>query len=186
MATMRWGRDEITSEPTRIQAGLNGNTTFSELSGANQQDEILKNLSPFNDDISDPYKATGFDAGPHFFRVPGQLFGSGLGQSLGASAGWLYVALWENANRQRPPNNTFGTTDKKLSSETGLSPRTIRNARNRLIEKGLLHCTREDGAKFEYTLSPQNLKWTRTDERPRAKKQPRAMQSVVRQNLPKV
>ena len=136
--------------------------------------------------LSAPQKANGVDVGPRFFMVPGQLFGSGLAQTLGSTATLLYVALWENANRQKRPSNTFGTTVRKLSSETGLGPRTIRDARNRLIEKGLLRCTRGAGEKFEYTLLPQNLKWTPVDERPRALKRPRAMQSMVRQSLPEV
>jgi hypothetical protein len=149
-------------------------------------------FNPFKVDGGDPSvlstspKKSGVDVGSRFFMVPGQLFGSGLAQTLGPSATLLYVALWENVNRQRPPSNTFGTTDKKLSSETHLSPRTIRDARNRLIEKGLIRCQREPGAKFEYTLQPQNLKWTPTEQRPRAKKLPRAYQSKVRQNLPNV
>jgi hypothetical protein len=149
-------------------------------------------INPFKADGSDlsvssaPGKANGVDVGPRFFKVPGRLFGSGLAQILGPTATLLYVALWENANRPTPPSNTFRTTDKKLSSDTGLSPRTIRDARNRLIEKGVIRCTREAGAKFEYTLVPQDLKWTPTDERPRAKKRPRAMHSMVRQTLPEV
>jgi hypothetical protein len=136
--------------------------------------------------LSAPQKANGVDVGPRFFEVPGQLFGSGLAQTLGSTTTLLYVALWETADRQRRPGNTFGTTDKNLSSETGLSPRTIRNARNRLIEKDLLRCTQEAGEKLEYTLLPLNLNWTPRDERPRAKKRPRAMRSMVRQSLPEV
>jgi hypothetical protein len=146
-------------------------------------------FNPFEADGGDPTdlatspKAKGVYVGPRYFRVPGQLFGSGLAQTLGPSATLLYVALWENGNRQNPPSNTFGTTDKKLSSETRLSPRTIRDARNRLIEKYLISCTREPGAKFEYTLLPQSLKWTPTEQRLRVKKRPRANHSKVRQNL---
>ena len=139
------------------------------------------------DNRDDDKPHNGVNTGKSFFKVPGKLFASGLAQTLRTSATLLYCALWENANRPTFPSNTFETTDKRLSFETGLSPRTIRDARNRLKEKGLIQCVRPFGAKFAYTLLPQDLKSIPKEERrPRTKKRPRGYQSRGRHNLPEV
>lgn len=134
-------------------------------------------LGSSTDDRDDDKPRNGTNTGKSFFKVPGKLFASGTAQSLGTSATLLYVALWEHANRPNFPSNTFETTNKRLSSETGLSPRTIRDARNRLIEKGLIQCQQPPGAQFVYTLLPQDLRSIpKEDRRPRTKRRPRAYQ----------
>jgi DNA-binding transcriptional ArsR family regulator len=138
--------------------------------------------SPFEDNETD--KATSeewpetqkpkLDIGP-WARFPNKFFGSGMARKVGPSASVLYFALCENANRNRKPSNTFKTSDKALASETGLSPRTMRNVRTKLLENGLVAYSREPGQNYTYTLLRQELKWLRRSERPRQKKRPRAM-----------
>jgi len=111
-------------------------------------------------------------------RFPNKFFGSGMARKVGASASVLYFALCENANRDRQPSNTFKASDKALASETDLSPRTIRNARNKLIDNGLISCSRKPGESFTYTLLRQDLKWLKRSKRPRQKRKPRAMAAV--------
>jgi DNA-binding transcriptional ArsR family regulator len=114
------------------------------------------------------------DIGP-WARFPNKFFGSGMARKVGPSASVLYFALCENANRNREPSNTFKTSDKALASETGLSPRTMRNVRTKLLENGLVAYSREPGQNYTYTLLRQELKWLSRSERPRLKKRPRAM-----------
>src|SRR5271169_6134004 len=80
------------------------------------------------------------DIGP-YTRIPNRFFGSGMAARLGPSAGYIYLALCEHANRNS--NRTFKASDKALASETAIAPRTICNARKRLIEYGLVSCKRE-------------------------------------------
>lgn len=116
------------------------------------------------------------DVGP-FTKVPNKYFGSGKGQTVGPSATVLYFALCENGNRNS--SNTFKASDKALASETSLSPRTLRNARIRLREHGLIAYSREPGQSFAYELLPQNLNWLPRENRPRNRMRPRAM-AVIR------
>lgn len=117
------------------------------------------------------------DIGP-FTMIPNRFFGSGMAQRLGPSASLLYLALCEHANRGS--GNTFkrGSSDNALASETGLSPRTLCDARKKLIEHDLIACSREKGQSFTYTLFPPPLKWLPLDERPRQKQKPRALHAV--------
>ncbi len=108
-------------------------------------------------------------------RFPNKFFGSGMARKVGASASLLYFALCENANRPREPSNTFKASDKSLSSETGLSPRTMRDARTKLFENGLVTYSRPPGQSYTYKLLPQDLQWLKPIERPRQKRKPRAM-----------
>jgi hypothetical protein len=108
-------------------------------------------------------------------RFPNKFFGSGTGRKVGTSTCVLYFALCETANRNREPSNTFKTSDKRLASETGLSSRTMRDARIRLLENGLVSYSREPGQNYTYTLLRQELKWLKRSERPRQKRKPRAM-----------
>lgn len=114
------------------------------------------------------------DIGP-FARFPNKFFGSGIGRKVGRSPSLLYFALCENANRNREPSNTFKASDKALESETGLSARTIRNARIKLWENGLVEYSREPGESYTYTLLRPDLKWLKRADRPRHKQRPRAM-----------
>lgn len=111
------------------------------------------------------------DIGP-FTKIPNRLFSSGMARTLKTSATLLYVAICDHANRKG--SNTFKASDKALASDTNLSPRTICDARKRLIEKGLVTCTREEGQSYIYTLPVPSLSWVRMAERPRTKLKPRA------------
>lgn len=114
-----------------------------------------------------------FHIGP-YARFPNRLFGSGRAREIGTSAVTLYICLCEFANRFG--SNTFRARDRVLADETGLAERTIRNARNKLVEKELVSRFRpSQGQQFEYTILPQDLEWVPVAERPRKKKKPRAM-----------
>ncbi len=123
---------------------------------------------------TDPRKR-GVDIGS-FAKFPNKFFGSGMARKIGPSASVLYLALCENANRSRERSNSFRARDKDLAWETGLSPRTIRNVRAKLLENGLAHFRREPGQNYTYTLTRQDLKWFKPAERPpRQKQRPRGM-----------
>lgn len=122
---------------------------------------------------SKPQRRDSFDVGP-YARFPNKFFSSGMASKVGTSASVLYFALCENANRPQPPSNTFKASDKALASETGLSPRTMRDARIRLFENRLVSYSREPGQSYTYTLLRQELKWLKLSERPRQKRRPRA------------
>ena len=116
------------------------------------------------------------ELGP-YTKIPNRFFGSGLAQRLGPSASLLYLALCEHANRES--NNTFkGCSDKALASETGLSPRTLCDARKRLLENELISCSREKGQSFTYALFPLPIKWVRLEDRLRKKQKPRALHAA--------
>ncbi len=108
-----------------------------------------------------------------FFQVPNRFFGSGLARKIGTSASLLYFSLCEIANRDKHHRNTFKFSDKNLSKENGLGSRTIRNARAKLIENGLVKCSQEPGQSYTYTLLRQDLPWVPRSDRPRAKLKPR-------------
>jgi DNA-binding transcriptional ArsR family regulator len=122
----------------------------------------------------EPQRQKSVDIGP-FARFPNKFFGSGMARKVGASASLLYFAFCENANRNKVPSNSFKASDKALASETGLSPRTIRDARTKLYENELVSYSREPGQSYIYTLLRQELKWLKRSERPRQKRKPRAM-----------
>jgi hypothetical protein len=112
----------------------------------------------------------------NFSKMPNQFFGSGCAAKLGLSPAVLFLALCEQANRNSA--NSFAASDRALASDTGLGPRTICDARKRLIEEGLISCTREKGRSFSYTLSKYEFHWTAIKDRPRAKRRPRALKSA--------
>lgn len=122
----------------------------------------------------EPQRQKSFDIGP-YARFPNKFFSSGMACKVGTSASVLYFAFCENANRNRKQSNTFKASDKALASETGLSPRTMRDARTKLFENGLVSYSREPGQSYTYTLLRQELKWLKLSERPRKKRRPRAM-----------
>jgi hypothetical protein len=111
------------------------------------------------------------DIGP-FAKIPNRLFGSGTARDLKPSPTLIYVALCDHANRNS--SKTFKASDKALASDTALSPRTICDARKRLIEKGLITCTRAEGQSYVYTLTVPSWDWIPVAERPRTKLKPRA------------
>ena len=81
---------------------------------------------------------------------PNRFFGSGMAARLGPSAAFIYLALCDQANRNS--NVSFKASEKALASETTIAPRTICNARKKLIEFGLISCKREKGRSHVYTL----------------------------------
>lgn len=112
------------------------------------------------------------DIGP-YARIPNRLFGSGMGARLGSSAGYMYIALCDHANRNG--SNTFKVSDRALACDTAIATRTICDARKRLIEYGLISCEREKGQSHVYTLLKPSWDWKPLKERPRRKLKPRAL-----------
>jgi hypothetical protein len=104
------------------------------------------------------------DVGP-YTQIPNRFFGSNMAARLGPSAGYIYIALCEHANRNS--SITFKASDKALASETTIAPRTICNARKRLIEYGLISCKREKGQSHVYTLLKPSWEWKPLKERQR-------------------
>jgi hypothetical protein len=112
------------------------------------------------------------DIGP-YTQIPNRFFGSAMAARLGPSAGYIYIALCEHANRNS--SVTFPASDKALASETTIAPRTICNARKKLIEYGLISCKREKGQSHTYTLLKPSWEWKPLKERPRRTLRPRAL-----------
>jgi hypothetical protein len=108
-----------------------------------------------------------------YTKIPSKFFGSGMASSLRTSASLFYLALFEHANRNA--SSTFKASDAALASETGLAPRTISDARKRLMEYGLIRCTREAGQSHRYTMVEQKLDWKPLKQRLRRKLKPRAL-----------
>jgi hypothetical protein len=111
-----------------------------------------------------------------YTQIPNRLFGSGTARDLKPSATLIYVALCDHANRHG--SNTFKASDNALASDTTLSPRTICDARKRLIENGLITCTREEGQSYVYTLVVPSWNWIPVAKRPRTKLKPRAYKTT--------
>jgi hypothetical protein len=111
-----------------------------------------------------------------FTKIPRTFFGSGMAARLGRSASLLYIALCEYANRNN--SLSFKTSDKAVASETTIAPRTISDARKKLIEYGLISCQREKGQSYVYTLKALTLAWKPLKERLRQPQKPRAYHAV--------
>jgi hypothetical protein len=111
-----------------------------------------------------------------FSMMPRRLFASGTAARIGTSATIVLLALCEQANRNN--GNTFKASDKALASETGLSPRTICDARKRLEEHKLISCSQKEGQSHEYTLPVFEFEWVCLEDRPRSKKRPRAIHAT--------
>jgi Helix-turn-helix domain len=112
------------------------------------------------------------DIGP-YTQIPNRFFGSGMAARLGPSAGYVYLALCEHANRNG--DLSFKASDKALASETTIAPRTISNARKKLIEYGLISSEREKGQSHTYTLLKPSWEWKPLKERLRRTLKPRAL-----------
>lgn len=113
------------------------------------------------------------EIGP-YTKIPNRLFGSGLAAKLGSSATIVYVALCDHANRDG--KNTFKASDRAIAADTGISERTIVDARKALVEHGLIQCARENGQSYVYTLLAQkDLIWVPIKNRSRQKCKPRAI-----------
>ena len=112
------------------------------------------------------------DIGP-YTQIPNRFFGSGIAARLGPSAGYIYLALCDHANRNG--SNTFKASDRALAGDTRIASRTICDARKRLIEYGLISCNREKGQSHVYTLLKPSWEWKPLKERPRRTLKPRAL-----------
>jgi len=115
------------------------------------------------------------DIGP-YTKIPNRFFGGGMAARLRPSAGYMYLALCEHANRNS--SNTFSASDKALASDTGIGTRTICDARKKLIERGLISCKREKGQSHVYTLLKPSLEWKPIKTRPRRTLKPRALHTL--------
>ena len=115
------------------------------------------------------------DIGP-FSKIPNKFFGSGWAAALGSSTSLIYLALCEHANRN--DSISFKASDRALAADTGLSPRTICDARKRLIENKFVLCMRQDGQSYTYTLHNPNLTWVPIKQRPRPKRKARALHAT--------
>jgi hypothetical protein len=111
------------------------------------------------------------DIGP-YTQIPNRFFGSGMAARIGPSAGYIYLALCDYANRESAM--TFKTSDKALASETTFAPRTICNARKKLAEYGLISFKREKGHSHVYTLLKPSWEWKPLKDRLRNTRKPRA------------
>jgi hypothetical protein len=111
------------------------------------------------------------EIGP-YAQFPNRFFGSGMGARLGPSAGYVYFALLDHANRVG--KMSFSASDKALAGDTRIAPRTICNARKKLIEYGLISCEREKGRSHVYTLLKPSWDWKPLKERLRRTLKPRA------------
>jgi hypothetical protein len=105
-----------------------------------------------------------------------ELFGSGLAAKLRSSAGWTYTALCNHANRKQ--SATFNVADSTLASDTGLAPRTIIEARKKLLAFGLIECAIFPGRSAVYTMKSFPLEWIPVKDRPRSKCKPRGNTSA--------
>lgn len=111
-----------------------------------------------------------------YSKMPSKFFGSGMVSILGPSASLLYLDLCEHSNRHS--KTVFMASDEALASDTGLAPRTICDARKRLIEYRLITCSRDPGKSHTYTILKQKLEWKPLKQRVRRKLKPRALHAV--------
>jgi hypothetical protein len=112
------------------------------------------------------------DIGP-FTQIPNRLFASGTAAKIGPSATTFYAALCERANRKG--SNTFSASDRSFESDTGLSPRTLRDLRPILSQYCLITLERKNGRSYTYTiLRPPAMEYIGIGDRLREKRRPRA------------
>jgi hypothetical protein len=112
-----------------------------------------------------------------FTKIPSKFFGGGMARELKPSAALIYLALCEHANRNS--SNSFKVSDRAISSETTFASGTICDARKKLVENGLITCTRAEGQSHSYTLTDPKLKWVPLADRPRVKLRPRGRVSKI-------
>ena len=113
------------------------------------------------------------EIGPSWYKMPNNLFRSGTAAKVGKMASLMLSALCEFANGEG--ENTFRVSDKQIASVTGIGPRTVCDARKRLIEFGFVECKRDRGQMYTYTLLPQTMRSMRLEDRVRRKDRPRGM-----------
>jgi hypothetical protein len=113
-----------------------------------------------------------------FSKMPNKFFGSGTAARLRPSASILFLALCEHVNQKG--EISFSVSDRTLAADTGLSARTICEARKRLLEQKLLLCSRDKGNSFTYTLRKYELPWIPVKDRLRPMRKPRGLQRIPR------
>jgi hypothetical protein len=87
---------------------------------------------------------------PKFFGIPPCVIRSGVWAEMTPSEQGLYVCLMHDSERYRTRELT--STDAQLRGATGLSPRSLRDARIKLQERGLVHCERGTGNVYRYVI----------------------------------
>jgi hypothetical protein len=113
------------------------------------------------------------EVGPSWFKMPNNLFRSGMAAKVGKMGTLLLACLCEFANGEG--ENTFTVSDKQLASVTGMGTRTISDARKRLVEFRFIDCKRGDGQSYTYTLLPVSMQYLRLEHRLRKKDKPRGL-----------
>jgi len=117
---------------------------------------------------ADWWKKTGMG---DFFRVPNPLHRSGIAARIGPTVTALYLGLLDQAARRN--SNRFGVSDRKLSANTGISPRTMVELRKVLVESGLIRYSTAPGHSPVYELLAFDAQEIPYENRQRAKKRAR-------------
>ena len=87
---------------------------------------------------------------PRWFGVPPELFEFGHVAAIGDGAVRLYVFLCWISDRKS--SRVFEVKDSYIEEMTGLSKRSMSNARKQLSGRRLTVCSRDPGGYFTYTL----------------------------------
>jgi hypothetical protein len=97
-----------------------------------------------------------------FFTIPQSLVRSGILHDMKSSEVSLVMAL--HHEMERLSNPVFVTKNADLSKLTGLSVSSLRIARTKLIERGVISARQVLGGAYEYSiLNPETQRpWTRT------------------------
>ncbi len=85
-----------------------------------------------------------------YFSFPQIVIRSGAWSRLRPSAKNLYVAILHEVERRS--TREFSEPDKFFAKLVGLSPRSVRDARTKLVEYGLVKIRRGVGGMYTYTL----------------------------------
>ena len=93
---------------------------------------------------------------PRFFGIPQHLVRSGQLQRLKPAQLFLYLALLYES--ERCCTRALDRSDHQLIQLNGVSARSLRDARIKLQEHGLIEYQRQPGRKFRYVLSPAILR----------------------------
>lgn len=108
-----------------------------------------------------------------YFQMPNRLFSSGKGAGLKPSEGWFYAALCSR-NNENSYRASFQVADRVLANETGMGVATIRAARERLRDAGLIEFEARRGKMCRYTVLKVDLERVPANERKnRTKRNPR-------------
>jgi hypothetical protein len=104
-----------------------------------------------------------------FFQMPHRLFSGGKAAELKPSEGWLYAALCSR-NNENSYRKSFRVADRVLADETGMGIATIRAARERLKDLGLIEFEVRPGKMCSYTVLKIALERVPAKERKTRKK----------------